>query len=65
MMLDFPCVVVAEAIGQLELIERILHQTVFAMFGPRAGELVLIEDSEFHGEFLSMAWRFRVRRLSS
>jgi hypothetical protein len=47
--LDLPGVVVAEAVGQLDLHERVLEEPVLAARFPRAGELVLVEDPELHG----------------
>jgi hypothetical protein len=47
-MLHLPGVVVAEPIGQLDLIERIGEQLVFAIFGPRTWQLEFIKNAEFH-----------------
>ncbi len=52
--LDLPRVVVAEAVGELDLVEAVLEQLVLAVVGPRAGELVLVEDPEPHGRAV---WR--------
>ena len=46
--LDLPGVVVAESVGELDLIERVLDQPVLAVRGPRARELMLVEDAELH-----------------
>ena len=48
-MFDFPGVIDSEAICKFDLIERILKELklVAVMPGPR--ELMLVEDSEFHG----------------
>jgi hypothetical protein len=46
--LDFPGVVVAEFVGELDLGERVLQELVLALGPPRPGQLVLVEDSEFH-----------------
>ena len=48
-MLDFPGVIDAETVGQLDLIQRILEQLqlVAVMPGPR--QLMFVEDAEFHG----------------
>jgi hypothetical protein len=48
-MLDFPCVIDAEPIGQLDLVERILKQLQLVAVMPRPRQLMLVEDSEFHG----------------
>src|SRR5207237_5933175 len=47
-MLDFPGVVVAELVGELDLAERILQQLILALRAPRARQLMLVEDAEFH-----------------
>ena len=47
-MLDFPGVVVAKLVSEFDLGQRILEQFVLGAFGPGAGKLVLVEDSEFH-----------------
>jgi hypothetical protein len=47
-MLDLPRVVVAEPVGELDLVERVVQQLVFASLVPRPGELVLVEDPELH-----------------
>ena len=49
MVLHHPGIVVAKLIGELELIERLLQQVVFARRRPGAWQLVLIEHAEFHG----------------
>src|SRR4051794_4107649 len=46
--LDLPRVVVAELVGELDLAERILQQLVLALRAPRARQLMLVEDAEFH-----------------
>ena len=51
-MFDFPGVVDAESVGELDLIEGLLEKTVFAVLGPRAGELVFVEDAELQECFL-------------
>ena len=53
-MLHHPRVVVAKLIGELELIERLLQQVVFAGRRPGARQLVLVEHAEFHGSFPSL-----------
>ena len=47
-MLDHPGIVVAEFVGELELVERLLKQLVFAGRGPGARQLMLVEHAEFH-----------------
>jgi hypothetical protein len=47
--LDAPRVVEAEAIGQLDLRERVLEQLVLASLLPGAGKLQLVEDADLHG----------------
>ena len=46
--LHLPDVVVAKPVGQFELGERLLEQVVFAGFRPGTGQLVFVEDAEFH-----------------
>src|SRR5260370_32972675 len=55
MVLHLPGVVVAEAVGQLDLVERILVEPQLAAFLPRARQLQLVEDAKFH------RWLFPVR----
>src|SRR5207245_780639 len=47
--LDLPREVVAQPIGELDLVERLLQQPILAALVPRPGELVLVEDPEPHG----------------
>jgi len=47
-MLDHPRVVVAEAIGQLDLGQRVLEDLVLAAGRPRPRKLMLVKDAEFH-----------------
>ena len=47
--LDLPGVVVAEPVGQLHLVERVLIELAFVVRPPRARQLQLVEDAEFHG----------------
>ena len=47
-MLDFPDVIVTQFIGQRALIQGLLEQIVFAGFRPRAGQLMFVENAEFH-----------------
>jgi hypothetical protein len=53
--LDLPHRVVAEAVGELDLLERALQQAILAVLVPGARKLVLIEDSELHGSSTSVA----------
>src|SRR5439155_3677830 len=48
MMLHHPGIVIAEAIGGLELRQRVLIEPVLVAGLPRAWQLQLIEDAEFH-----------------
>ena len=53
MMFDFPGVVIAKAICQLELTERIVVQLLLGMRLPGTGNLQLIKNAEFHGIYPS------------
>src|SRR5256885_3947307 len=53
MVLDLPGVVVAQLVGELDLAERILQELVLALRTPRPGQLVFVEDAEFHGCILT------------
>ena len=46
--LDLPRVVVAEPVGELDLVERLVEQLVLVVATPRLRELVLVEDPELH-----------------
>jgi hypothetical protein len=48
MVLDLPGVVVAEPVGQFDLVERVLIELQFAARQPRPRQLQLVEDPEFH-----------------
>src|SRR6185437_11663740 len=48
MMLDHPGMVVAEPVGGFQLRQRVLVEPEFVAGLPRARQLQLIEDSEFH-----------------
>ena len=50
--LDLPGVVVAELVGQLELVERILVEPVLVALLPGPRQLQLVEDAELHALFL-------------
>ena len=47
-MLHLPGVVVAEPVGELDLLERVAEQPVLAVGLPRPRQLVLVEDPEPH-----------------
>src|SRR5437764_1880506 len=47
--LDLPHVIDAQLVGQLDLVEGVLQQTVFVVRLPRSGQLMLVEDAELHG----------------
>src|SRR6266478_6928947 len=49
MVLDFPGIVDAEPVGELDLVERFLQQAVLGPLGPWPRQLMLIENAEFHG----------------
>ena len=46
--LDFPRVVDAELVGELDLGEGVLEELELRAIGPRARELVFVENSELH-----------------
>ena len=46
--LDLPHVVEAEAIGELDLIERIVEQLLLSALAPGLRQLMFIEDAELH-----------------
>jgi hypothetical protein len=46
--LDDPHAVDADAIGVLDLLERLVHHPPLVAVLPRAGNLVLVEESELH-----------------
>src|SRR5262249_34661868 len=48
-MLDFPHMVDAEPVGELDLVEGVLKQFQFSVRLPRSWQLMLIEGTEFHG----------------
>src|SRR4051794_39515993 len=48
MVLDLPGVVIAEPVGQFDLIERVLIQLQLAAGLPWARQLQLVENAEFH-----------------
>src|SRR5216684_4902733 len=49
MMLDLPGVVVAEPVGQDDLVERLLEEAMLVAGRPRLRQLQFIEDAEAHG----------------
>ena len=60
--LDLPGVVVAEPVGELDLLERALQQAILAVLVPRSRQLVLVEDPELHGRLLDPSARPRLRQ---
>ena len=48
MVLDLPGIVVAEPVGQFDLVERVLIEPMLAARLPRARQLQLVKDAEFH-----------------
>ena len=46
--LDLPDVLDAQAVGQLDLVEGVLHQLAFGVLLPGTADLVLVEDPELH-----------------
>src|ERR1700759_1307277 len=50
MMLHHPGIVVAKLIGELELLERLLQQVVFAGRRPWPRQLMLIEHAKLHAQ---------------
>jgi hypothetical protein len=48
MMLDLPGIVVAEPVGQLDLVERVLIELQLAAGQPGPRQLQLVKDPEFH-----------------
>src|SRR5262249_43268598 len=53
MVLDFPGVVDAELVGELDLLEGFLQQAVFGTVVPRPRQLMLVENAELHECFLA------------
>ncbi len=56
MMLDLPCMVDAELVGEFDLVERVLEQFQLVAILPGARQLMLVEDAEFHGRARFTAW---------
>ena len=52
--LHLPRVVVAEAVGELDLVEGVVEQCVLVVRAPRLGQLQLVEDPELHAATPSM-----------
>jgi hypothetical protein len=48
-MLDFPAVVESQSVGQLDLLQGVLEESVLLVRPPRPRQLVLVEDPEPHG----------------
>ena len=55
MVLDRPGVVDADAVGELDLVERVLHQLPLVVGTPGLGQLQLVKDSEFHSDVSTRA----------
>src|SRR5690606_24789450 len=55
--LDLPDVLDAEAVGVLDLVERVGDELLLAALGPRPRQLVLVEQAELHGVPLTSAPR--------
>ena len=51
--LDLPEVLHPEPVGQLDLVEGVGDQLLFAGLAPGSGQLVLVEDPELHAQLLS------------
>ena len=60
--LDLPGVVVAEPVGQLDLVERVVEQRVLVVAAPRLGQLQLVEDPELHDPTPGLSLRYRCTR---
>jgi hypothetical protein len=54
-MLDRPHVVNAEAIGQLDMLERLAEHSRLLTVSMRSGQLDFVEDAELHVVMLSAA----------
>src|SRR6185437_10109964 len=48
MMLDFPGMVDAEPVGELDLVERLVVDAVLIALAPGPRQLMLVEDAELH-----------------
>src|SRR5437763_720849 len=48
MMFDFPCVIDAKLVGELDLIERLLKKPELVALVPRPRKLMFVENPEFH-----------------
>ncbi len=48
--LDLPRVVEPELVGELDLVERVLHELELGLLLPRSWELQLVEDAELQGD---------------
>jgi len=49
-MFDAPRIVVAEPVGELDLVERFVNEAVLGACVPGFGELEFVEDTESHGD---------------
>src|SRR2546423_15247608 len=48
MMFDFPCVIDAELVGELDLVERLLKKPELVTLVPWPRKLMFVENPEFH-----------------
>jgi hypothetical protein len=48
--LDLPDVLDPQGVSELDLVERVLDETVLTVVAPRSSHLVLVEDSESHAQ---------------
>ena len=60
--LDQPHAVEAEAVGELDLLERLGEHAPVVAVVPRTRNLMLVEDPEFHGASLGGEWMAGVPR---
>jgi hypothetical protein len=59
--LHLPGAVEAEGVGELDLLQRLLVDTVLAVPTPGAGELELVKYAELHGRGLNAYVQVRVK----
>jgi hypothetical protein len=48
--LDLPHVLDPEGVRELDLVERVLDETMLTVVAPRSAHLVFVEDSESHAQ---------------
>jgi hypothetical protein len=48
--LDFPSMIEPELIGQHDLVEGFLEESEFVVLAPGLGQLMFVEDAEFHSK---------------